>query len=411
MKRSYDQAMLGTGFADIQVDRDEVSREILSNMNVRNEFGSNMGSEFANNITSLESSASQNMTFFRNGSENGGTFGSLLNTNDPFLSNFKIPDLRSINAQNYPQTRKRVNGQLLVTRMVKQLEPGWDAVSSYEFAILFSRKKKTSNSKGTLIESMDRGYEYQNREFMTYRNIVEDDLLPIVNISTWNYYQAITQFKSFTDNPEEYFSLNADSVWDNFSFDGIVRNEEGLAVGGETSLTGGYRQNPTGGGIRLVGDGSKVLTNIAKGQVKIYNIFGSSVCSGSTLYAVIKKFVAPSEYRLNTRIDDNDCINKKKCNYKKFFKPFQMALVALPSHGFIPRKYLEYRDENGDLGYGKAIKLGKVLFKPYMFEITQPPKPEDLYPHNDATEGICRVGNNDFLTIILNSNDGYLSIH
>lgn len=411
MKRSYDMAMLGTGFADVDLGKEEVSRAILGNMNVRNEFGTNMGSEFANNINSLETAAGSDMTYFRNGSERGGTFGSLLNTNDPFLSGFNVPNLQDINAPNYPQTRKRVNGQLLVTRMVKQLEPGWDAVSSYEFAILFSRNKKTSNSKGTVIESMDRGYEYQNREFMTYRNIVEDDLLPIVNISTWNYYQAITQFKTFTDNPEEYATLTANSVWENFSFDGVVRNEEGLAVGGETSLTGGYRQSPDGGGVKLIGDGSKILTNISKGQVKVYNVFGSSVASGSTLFAIIKKFVAPTEYILNTRIGENDCMNKKKCNYRKTFKPFQIALVSLHGYDSVPRKYLEYIDENGRTGYGKAIKLGKILFKPYMYEVMPPPKPDDLYPHTDAAEGIRRPGNNDFLTIILNSNDGYLSIN
>lgn len=407
MKRSYEQAMLGTGFADVDVARDDVSREILSNMNVRNEFGANLGAEFANNIESLENAAGQNMTYFRNGSENGGTFGSLLNTNDPFLSGFKIPSLTNINSQNYPQTRKRVNGQLLITRMVKQLEPGWDAVSSYEFAILYSRRKTPSNSKGTVL---DRGYDYQNREFMSYRNIVEDDLLPIVNISTWNYYQAKTQFIQYDDEPEKYMSLTPDEIWDNFSFDGIVRNEEGLAVGGETSLTGGYRQTQNGE-IKLFGDGSKILTNIAKGQVKIYNIFGSSVCSGSTIFAIIKKFNAPTEYRLNSRINDGDCSNLKKCNYRKHFKPFQMALLALPSHGSVPRKYLEYIDEDGHLGYGKAIKLGKILFKPYFMQISEPPKPEDLYPHTDATEGIRRVGNNDFLTVILNTNDAYLSIH
>lgn len=410
MKRSFDMAMLGTGFSSVDVAREEISREIVSNMNVRNEFGSNMGPEFANNLQSLENAAASNMGTFR-GSNGGGTFGSLLNTTDPFLSQFSVPTLGNINAQNYPQTRKRVNGQLLVTRLVKQLEPGWDAVSSYEFAILLSLKKKSSSSKGTVIDSFDRGYEYQNREFMTYRNIVEDDLLPIVNIATWNYYQAVTQYKSLNEKPEEYFSLNADSVWDNFSFDGIVRNEEGLAVGGETSLTGGYRQSPNGGGIRLPGDGSKVLTNIAKGQVKVYNIFGSSVTSGSTLFAVIKKFVAPTEYRLNSRIDDAECMNVKKLNFHGNFRPFQIALVALPCNGYLPREYLRYEDEKGGVGYGKAIKLGRILFKPFMEEITYPPKPSDLYPHTDATEGIRKLGTNDFLTIILNTNDGYLSIH
>jgi len=403
-------AMLGTGFANLDVAREEVSREIMSNINVRNEFGANMGPEFANNIQSLEAAANSSRAIFDDG-HNGSTFGSLLNTNDPFLSQFKTPSLDSINAQTYPQTRKRVNGQLLTTRLAKQLERGFDAVGSYEFAILLSQRDKSSNSKGTLIESFDRGYDYRNREFMTFRNIVEDDLLPIVNIATWNYFQAVTQYKSLTKKPDEYFSLTADSIWDNFSFDGIVRNEEGFAVGGETSLTGGYRQSPNGSGIKLYGDGSKVLTNIAKGQVKIYNIFGSSVISGSTLFAIIKKFDAPTEYTLNTRIDEMDSMNKKKLTYHQKFRPFQMALLALPCNGYLPRKYLEYRDENGRIGYGKAIKLGKILFKPFMEELTYPLKPEDLYPHTDASEGIHKLGNNDFLTIILNTNDGYLSIH
>lgn len=404
MKRAYPFGeLIGTSMTSFNGGNNQIITDIMGNIGVRNEFGANMGNEFINQ-GSITSAASKKMRYFKN--DTGPTFGSMVGRQDEFLNSFKAQAKANINAMNYPQTKRRVNPSIRVRRMVKRLEPKFEAVSSYEFGILYSLPKYKTNSSGVVI---NRDYEYQDRGTMNYREIVEDDILPIMNIATWNYSRAKSQYKTYQNDPQQYFSLNADEIWKDCSFDGVVMGESAVS-GLETSVSGGMRTN-INGQYTLAGDGSKLLTMVAKGQVKVYNIFGNSVRQGSSLFAIIKKFHAVRNFILNPRIPDSkNGPNIKNCDFKLNFKPFQIALISLPYDSYVPMEYLRYTDENGRVGYGKAIKLGTVLHKPSFIQTEDPPTPDRLYPHTNASEGSTRQSNNDFVEIILNPNNGYLPL-
>ena len=399
LKRTYNQA-LGS---DTRIINDNpVANELNNNMNVISEYNNTMGLELFRNESSIQNVSNKRTRYFMGDGTTGGTFSNLNGDNSIFSSLFRLPSLNQVNNINYPQTHQRVGGQIRIPRMIKEYLEGIPGASAYEIGILYSLTNNKQNSGGVTISA---NYEFSHFGHMGNRLIVEDNILPMVNIATWNYINAKIQFDMLTNNKEKYFDLNASTVFENFSIDGVIKHEEN-SMGGESFHSGGYSFGDKGYYRR--GDGSKVITVIAKGPVKLNNIFGRYAHPGFFAYLIIKKFDAPTTYYLNARDVLNQGTQQAKImDYKNtYFKPFQIAILTLPDN-IVPREYLEYTDENGFKNYGKAIRIGTIQFKPEGIKLNGIQTPKNLYPLTDACEGIEPL--EYFTTIIFDSDEGVMN--
>jgi hypothetical protein len=319
----------------------------------------------------------------------GGSF-------EPVGQSFKMPSLDDINADNFPQTRPRINPNIRQRRMVKRIACDIPCISEYEIGILFSNPA-IKTGKGTEIK-------YHGRDgSSTHKFLIEDDVLPVINIPTWNYYSQRAQLKMFKDDPDRYRNLDADEIWKCYSFEGVTKNEES-EYGGESSINDGYNNDLNDHSLK--GDGSKLTTEILYGPVRTYNIFQNCVIPGYYLYAIIKKFPCTKNFILSPKQNRNKeyAIKDFHCKTTEKFLPFQMALISIPEKT-LPYEYLAYYDEKGCKKYGKGIRLGFVLFQPNGLPYAPPPEPHLLKPVCDASQGIRRTFN-DHVTVVMDCRDG-----
>jgi len=383
-KRTF-QTAFGDAFnlPEFATDNNQISSQIQTHMNDYRDFAQRINNGIFDSSASIAGNASKKTRYFKG--DQGSSFPGI---NDFFTSQFKAPPLSSMIPKNFPQTRPRVDPHIVTTRRAKSYDENTEAVSAYELAILYL---STGNKEPNQGVDILRSHEFNDLKHFGQQMIIEDRLVDLFNPATWNFIQSQIQYEMFTEDRERYFELDPNELWSQFSFDGIVKNEEDSSRGENV----------------LPGYGPKILTVNTKGAVKTFNIFGRSVYPGYKCFAIIKKMDAPKDFILSTKskyLDQGQSL-KISMNYQKeFFKPFQMSFIALP-YNYVPMEYLEYSDENGIKNYGIGIRLGTIQFSPRYMDMGPPP-PADIFinPHTNSLDAVWSY--NDYLTIIFN--DGWI---
>lgn len=397
MKRIAGDSSVGLiGVGNGSIGNTPVSNEIMNQSSVRDSY--TFGNLDVFSDSSVSGPVRKKMRYLL---EDAGsqTYGGNI---EPLGQRFLMPSMNDFDAGNFPQTRKRINGNILITRMVKPISKEISAIHGYEIGISLTKPELKT---GTGLE-----IKYFGRDgASTHKFMLEDNILPVMNIATWNFYQQRIQYRLFLKNISAYNNLNAEEIWKLFSFEGICRHEES-AAGGESSVNDGYENNPFRKEYYLRGDGSKLVTMVAKGPAKTFNIFKHSVSPGSRVYAIIKKFPCTHGFYLTPKMNIKQQFHETLFDCRERFLPFQMAVVSFPAHvRSVPSEYLAYFDESGVKKYGMAIRLGTVLFQPTGLLIYPPPDASSLKPVSNAAEGLMETPN-DYLTLHMDSDDGVLPI-
>jgi len=397
MKRIAGDSSVGLiGLNNGNLGNTPISNEIMNQSSIRDSYSFGDLNVFSD--SSLSGPVNKKMRYLT-GDAGSQSYGGNI---EPLSTRFLMPNIDDWTAGNFPQTRKRVNPNVLTRRMAKPISKEISVIHGYEIGIMMT-KPELKTGTGLAVKYFGRDGS------STHKYMIEDDILPIMNIATWNFYQQRIQYRLFKKNPEIYNSLDADEIWKHFTFEGVCRNEES-AAGGESSVNDSYTNNPFRKEYYLKGDGSKLVTMVLKGPAKTYNLFKNSVSPGSHVYAIIKKFPCTHSFYLTPKINIKQQFHETTFDCKEKFLPFQMAVISLPSYArTVPSEYLLYYDEKGVKNYGKAIRLGTVLFQPTGLVITPPLDPSSLKPVSNAAEGIMQTIN-DYLTLIVDSDDGVLPL-
>lgn len=362
---------------------DPIQNAIVGDVQGKNDFGVKMNSEFWQKDGLFQ--AALKKTKNMDDTAGGSTFGRIMGLNDDFFGLFKIPKLDDISTQKYPITNPKTNGSIKLIRMIKKHQKTIDAVSAYEIGLMFKNKEnmKQGNSFTLYHESVIMSkYNYPPVQ-------VEDRYLTILNIQTWNYETAKVMYDIYKDNKRTYFNLTHDSIFADWTVDGVVKHEE--ARDGTGTFSGIDKR------ISNINDTSKVETVICHGDVKILNYIGNNVQPGYKVYLIIKKFDAPECFYVSYKSEDG---NVQELDYeqdKHTFKPYQIAVIARDGEPSL--QDLRYTDERGFQFYGKSIFIGTILHVPQLLNTTT--TNYTVVPSTNAKEHMGK-GVDDFITIELN---------
>lgn len=194
----------------------------------------------------------------------------------------------------------------------------------------FKHPLMTAKQKYQLVvtqrEQIDRASRRKGMESRRYA---------VLNIPAFNWLQARSELK-----PDSMESVkSADSVWNDWTVDGIVRTEVGETEPGES----GY------------GKEERLFNILVKGYGMTFNGWGG-VKNGTRLFLILKKQKISGEYELNPQGETDVTKIQKDSEFTD--KPFQLSFWADPDHEYPTDEALQYTDEFGYVHRGVAIYIG-----------------------------------------------------
>jgi hypothetical protein len=212
----------------------------------------------------------------------------------------------------------RTNPSAPYARIARRLKhPLMDAPQKYQIIL-------------TQREATDPVLKRKNREARRYT---------MLNVPALNFYLARTAAMPRT--PADVKS--ALSILDMWSFDGIVRTEEGKMEQ--------YFWKEDVGAERL-------FNNVVRGYAHTFNVFGPNARPGTRLFLIIKKVQMAKDALFNVKPYEKTGIPVGNANVSPI--PFQIGFFGDYNYDKPPVKVLEYKDEFGHRHIGSYIYIGRV---------------------------------------------------
>jgi hypothetical protein len=212
----------------------------------------------------------------------------------------------------------RTNPSAPYARIARRLKhPLMDASQKYQFIM-------------TQREERDPVLKRKNREARRYT---------MLNIPALNYYLAMTATQPMSPDDVK----PASSITDVWSFDGIVRTEEGKM---EQYF---WKEDVSS---------ERLFNNVVRGTAHTFNVFGPNARPGTRLFLVVKKVKMAKDATFNVKPYEKTGMPVGSANVSPI--PFQVGFFGDYRYDKPPTKVLEYKDEFGRRHIGEYIYIGRV---------------------------------------------------
>lgn len=247
-----------------------------------------------------------------------------------------------------------------LNRNVMQMDEMFGCPEQYELMVMFKDERARSNA----------AYLEETGLFMESSPI--SGLTPAV----FNYVELLRQRSLYESDPHhrEYLAQSPAEIWSHYMFQGAV--ETRMKSGPSSTAMPAFRQldysdyQPKGYGNALddvTVDGSRLMTTDFCGPAFVFNYWGANIEPGGKVYAIIKKYPQPLDFRLcRTGGVMKTLAQQISVEQKAFFRPYQMGFYCLPpGTRACPRELLEYVHDLGHTCYdGLPIPLGTIQSVP-----------------------------------------------
>lgn len=249
-----------------------------------------------------------------------------------------------------------------LNRNVKQMSDEFGCPEPYELLIMFRNEKARSNA--AYLEDIG---------LFTESSPI-DGFTPAV----FNYVELMRQRALYDSDPTHhlaYMQQSPSEVWSHYAFQGAV--ETRMKTGMSSAMVPSFRRLDQDHSSYLpkgrlaygnalddvTVDGSRLMTVDLCGPAFVYNYWGSNIEPGGRLFAVIKKYPQPLDFRLRRGGGVlRDLAMQISVEQKHFFRPYQMGFYCLPpGTSAVPRELLTYVHDMGHMCYdGLPIFLGTI---------------------------------------------------